>query len=96
MQNDVNNSRVLVDFTLAAYDGYEIEGQSSVDYLRNNRGSTCVAPYSLRARVGAPISMPILWEDLAKIKPNEINIKNYKKYSKNAWGKFIKNTKKIK
>ena len=72
------------------------KGKIFVDYLRNNRGSTCVAPYSLRARAGAPISMPILWEDLTKIKPNEINIKNYKKYSKNAWGKFIKNTKKIK
>ena len=56
-----------------------------IDYLRNNQNSSCVAPYSLRARDGATISMPIRWQDLKKIKPNEINIKNYKKYLSNAW-----------
>ncbi len=51
-----------------------------IDFLRNKKGATCVAPFSLRARDGAPISMIIDWKDLNKIKPNEINIKNYKKY----------------
>lgn len=53
-----------------------------IDYLRNKKTATCVAPYSLRAREGAPISMPISWNKLNKIKPNEININNYKKYLK--------------
>lgn len=57
-------------------------GKIFIDYLRNKFGSTCVAPYSLRARPHAPISMPIAWEDLYKIRPNEITIKNYKKYLK--------------
>lgn len=61
------------------------EGKIFIDYLRNHRGSTCVAPYSLRAREGATISMPIDWTDLNKIKPNQINIKNYKKYLNNSW-----------
>ena len=63
-----------------------------IDYLRNNRGSTCVSPYSVRARDKAPISFPIAWEDINKIKPNEITIKNYKKYLNNAWKDFF-NTK---
>ena len=60
-----------------------------VDYLRNNRGSTCVAPFSIRARNKASISFPINWEHLNKIKPNEITIKNYTKYLNNAWESFF-------
>ena len=39
-------------------------GKIFVDYLRNGEGATFVAAYSLRAREGAPVAMPIDWDEL--------------------------------
>ena len=35
-----------------------------IDWLRNQRGSTAVVPYSVRARSGAPVAVPVAWNEL--------------------------------
>jgi bifunctional non-homologous end joining protein LigD len=40
------------------------KGRIFIDWLRNQRGSTAVLPYSARARQGAPVALPITWDEL--------------------------------
>ena len=41
-------------------------GKVFVDHFRNGRGATSVTSYSLRARAGAPVALPISWDELGR------------------------------
>ena len=45
-----------------------------IDWLRNGKGATSIAPYSIRARQGAKVSMPISWDELETIAPDGIDM----------------------
>lgn len=51
-------------------------GRVFIDYLRNSYAQTAIAPYSVRARAGAPVAMPIGWDQLASIEPRSYRLGN--------------------
>ncbi|ABO50504.1 DNA primase, small subunit [Desulforamulus reducens MI-1] len=69
---DAFSEKATIERSLAKRDKRKIY----VDYLQNTRGKSMAWTYSLRPIAGAPISTPVMWEEIEKLhlKPSEFNI----------------------
>ncbi len=72
----------------------ERSGRIFLDYLRNDRGATAVAPYSTRARANCPLSWPLSWRDLKTVHAADAFTVSsvqplLKKRGRNPWGRLL-------
>ncbi|HEY1603131.1 MAG TPA: non-homologous end-joining DNA ligase [Pirellulales bacterium] len=94
--------RSVADFLVAAAPDRYIakmskaarKGKIFVDYLRNDRGATAIAPYSTRASATAPVSVPLEWEELSpKITSSYFRVKNmparFAKLKQDPWAEIL-------
>jgi bifunctional non-homologous end joining protein LigD len=55
-------------------------GKIFIDYVRNNRGATAIAPYSTRAKERASVAVPLRWAELSgRIRPDTYTVKTLQK-----------------
>ena len=50
-------------------------GKIFVDHFRNGRGATAILPYSPRARTGAPVALPVAWDELEGVDPKAFDVR---------------------
>lgn len=71
------------------------KGRIRIDALRNAPGETTVAAYSPRARRGAPVSMPVSWEELGADLPSDAfpvprALERLKRLAEDPWTGFFR------
>jgi bifunctional non-homologous end joining protein LigD len=75
-QMEAENKRLyLTKMTKAAR-----AGKIYIDYLRNERGATSIAPFSPRARQGAPVAVPMDWKELDNAKPPRFLVADFSEW----------------
>ena len=77
----------------------ERKGRIYLDYLRNERGATAVAAFSPRARVGAPVSLPLNWSDLKLPERPVAHVADFEEWkgrlNRDPWKQLFKSPQKI-
>jgi bifunctional non-homologous end joining protein LigD len=74
-------SRVIPSRFTATSGANNRVGKIFVDYLRNGEGATTVAAFSVRARPGLGVSMPVAWEQLERLKSGaQWNVQTAREY----------------
>jgi bifunctional non-homologous end joining protein LigD len=68
------------------------KGRIFIDWIRNGPGATSIAPYSIRAKNGARVSMPIAWEELESVAPNSVTMQESLTRIKkpDPWARFFR------
>jgi len=68
------------------------KGRLFIDYLRNERGSTAICPWSVRSREGAPVAVPVDWDEVSSLKSaNGFSLAEAsERASGNAWSNYFK------
>ena len=69
-------------------------GKIYLDYLRNERGATAVAPFSMRSRPGLPCSVTLDWKELAAPERPQYRIDNFEaewrdRLKRDPWKKML-------
>jgi bifunctional non-homologous end joining protein LigD len=68
-------------------------GKIYLDYLRNERGATAVAPYSPRARANVGVAVPLNWPELKLPARPDFRVGNFAEWShrlkKDPWAKMF-------
>jgi bifunctional non-homologous end joining protein LigD len=72
------------------------KGRIFIDWIRNTRGATSVAPYSLRARDVPAVSCPISWDEMDRVAPQDITMHNIFRRRKNPWAEYFNSRQELK
>ena len=86
--------RLIPDRFIATMSKHKRKGKIYIDYLRNTKGATAIAPYSTRARPRAPVSVPLAWEELSVDVPSDhftvLNVmERLKRLKSDPWRDYV-------
>jgi bifunctional non-homologous end joining protein LigD len=86
--------RLIPDRFIANMSKQQRKGKIYVDYLRNAKGATAIAAYSTRARAGAPVSVPLAWEELSvDLRSDHFTVENVMArltgLKRDPWGDYV-------